>query len=419
MKLLIVNAYDTKGGAARAAFRLHKALLAEKVDSQMLVQLKASDDFTVIGPSNFKQKLFAVIRPVLDALPVLRYKQRSQTYFSAGWVPFSGIVDRINAINPDVVHLHWINKGMLNIADIAKIKAPVVWSLHDMWAFTGGCHHDEECGRYEKNCGKCKVLGSVKNNDLSRKIFNKKKLSFSRHKNLTVVCVSQWLAACATKSSLFKSNKVACLPNPIDSSAFSPLNKNIARDILRLRDTKKIVLFGAMNATIDPGKGYHLLKEALNKLTDDNIELVVFGSSEPKASQGFKFKVHYLGHLHDDISLRALYSAADVMVVPSLREAFGQTASEAMACGTPVVAFRTTGLLDIVDHKLNGYLAEAYSVIDLANGINWLLNAENHDEISANARAKVEREFDSDVVAKRYIDLYQSVVQKTKGSLNV
>ena len=172
------------------------------------------------------------------------------------------------------------------------------------------------------------------------------------------------------------------------------------------------MLFGAIGATSDPRKGFDELSEALYKLTCKDIEFVVFGSSEPQEPQDFGFKTHYLGHLHDDVSLVTLYSAVDVMIVPSLQEAFGQTASEAMACGTPVVTFAATGLLDIVDHKQNGYLAQPFNTDDLANGIEWILNTDNYDELCSNAREKVLREFDSIVVAKKYMELYKTILKK-------
>ena len=412
MKILIVNTFDTQGGAARAANRLHKALLVEGVESEMLVQSKFSDDFTVIGSSTKLTRLFATCRSLLDALPVLLYKNRTQTLFSPSWLPFRGMAKKINDLNPDVVHLHWVNNGMMSGADIANIKAPVIWSLHDMWAFTGGCHYDEECGAYVNSCGSCKVLGSSKGYDLSRHIFKRKLASYSKHKNLTIVGLSRWLAGCAEQSSLFRKNKVVCLPNPIDTSVYSPLEKTVARDLLRLPQDKKLVLFGAMSATSDPRKGYKELSEGLGLLNIDDVELVVFGSSAPKASENFNFETHYLGQLYDDATLRALYSAADVMVVPSLQENLSNAIMESLACATPVVAFDVDGNGDMIGHKENGYLAKPYETSDLAAGIEWVLNATNYEQLSANARNKVLRKFDSKVVAKQYIKLYQSVLEK-------
>lgn len=319
MNVLIVNTTDIEGGAARAAYRLHRSLLEAGFDSKMLVQSKTSDDFTVIGPAGKLQKGLGKIRPTLDAIPVKRYKDRTKTLFSPSWLPFSNIVDRINEIDPDVVHLHWVTGGMLRIEDVAKIRAPVVWSLHDMWAFTGGCHYDEECGKFKNSCGSCPVLASEKENDLSSKVLQRKQVSFKQHANLTIIGLSKWLANQARVSSLFKNTSVVNLPNPIDTKSFSPFNKQQARALFNLPSDKKLVLFGAMGAASDPRKGFKELAQALGNLPVD-YELVVFGSSEPELSQGFKQKAHYLGHLHDDIALRVLYNAADVMVVPSLQE---------------------------------------------------------------------------------------------------
>lgn len=412
MKILHVNTTDISGGAARAVYRLHHALLRIGINSQMLVQSKESDDFTVTGPQSNFQKLTGKIRPFLDRLPAKLYKNRSKVLFSSGWIPFSSTVKRINKINPDIVHLHWIAGGMVRIEDIARIKAPIVWSLHDDWGFTGGCHIKWECERYKEKCGKCPRLGSKKVNDLSRKVFLRKKKTFSKISNLTVIGLSKWLANCAKESTLFKEFDVINLPNLLNTSVYAPFDKTQARKLLNLPQDVNLVAFGAMSATSDINKGFNELSEALLQLNSANTELVVFGSRQPKFSQGFKQKAHYLGQLHDDVSLRLLYSAADVMVVPSLQEAFGQTASESMACGTPVVAFGTTGLLDIVEHKKTGYLANPYDIEDLANGMKWVLNATNYDELSENARAKVLKEFDSNVVATEYGQLYKKVLKK-------
>ncbi|MCK9801669.1 glycosyltransferase [Pseudomonas sp. MAFF 302030] len=343
MKILIVSSSDIEGGAARAAYRLHRSLIFQGLEVDMLVQSRDSDDYTVHGPASKVQKVISRLRPFLDSLPVRSYKKRTATLFSPAWVPFGGVVDRINRLNPDVVHLHWIAGGMLRIEDLVRIEAPIIWSLHDMWPFTGGCHYDEECGEFKQSCGNCPVLQSRKDNDLSRSVFLRKVRSFNKKKNITVVGVSQWLANEAALSVAFSGHRVVSLPNPIDTKVFAPFDRAQARYLLNLPCDSKLVLFGAMNATSDPRKGFEELSQALNGLPDD-IELVVFGSGRPLAGGSFKQRSHFLGRLHDDVALRLLYSAVDVMVVPSKQEAFGQTASESMACGTPVVAYATTGL---------------------------------------------------------------------------
>ncbi len=411
MKILIVNTSDIQGGAARAAYRLHMSLLASGVDSQMLVQSKSSDDYTVIGPTSKVQKAMGKLRPTLDSLPIKFYKGRTKTPFAVSWLPYSNIVEKINEINPDLVHLHWINGGMIKIEDLVKIKAPIVWSLHDMWAFTGGCHYNEGCNGYEKECGNCKVLGSSKENDLSRKIWKRKEKTFSQKKDMTIIGLSRWLNECSKNSTLLKDKRHINLPNPIDTNTFRPFNKEKSRELWNLPKGKKLVLFGAMSATGDPRKGFKELSATRHKLKDENIEFVVFGSSEPKESQNFGFKTHYLGSLADDVSLVTLYSAVDVMIVPSLQENLSNAIMESLACGTPVIGFNVGGNRDMIDHQSNGYLAKPFDTNDLAHGIEWILNSHNYNKYCQNAREKAVKEFDGAIVSKKYIKLYKKVLK--------
>ncbi|KAF0129289.1 MAG: glycosyl transferase [Bacteroidetes bacterium] len=409
MKVLIVNQSDNEGGAARAAYRLHRALLESGVDSQMCVQSRILDDFTVLGPHTKMQKVLGKFRPIIDSLPVRHYKDRTKTLFSPAWLPFSPIVHRINTINPDVVHLHWIAGGMMRIEDIAKIKAPVVWSLHDDWGFTGGCHIKWECKRYQQACGQCPRLGSLKENDLSRRIFLRKQKTFAKIQNLTVIGLSRWLADCAKESALFKKYPISNLPNLLNTESFAPFDKHQARSLLNLPQNKKMILFGALSATSDINKGFKELTESLLHIDSENTELVVFGSNQPKTPQGFKQKAHYLGRLYDDVSLRILYAAADVMVVPSLQENLSNAIMESMACGTPVVGFDIGGNSDMIEHRTNGYLAKPFDTTDLACGIEWVLNNASYEELCQNARKKVVAEFDSKFVALKYMELYSSL----------
>jgi len=412
MKVLIVNTYDIRGGAARAAYRLHQSLLDAGVDSWMLVQSKLSDDERVIAllQNDACHTCTRVGRSLLDALPSKLYLNKTETLFSPARLPFGGVLEAIEEIDPDIVHLHWICGGMIRIEDLEKIHKPIVWSLHDMWAFTGGCHYDEGCGKYQSHCSACPVLGSKNEKDLSHSIFARKQKTFSKMENLTIVGLSRWLAECARQSTLLKNKRVVNLPNPIDTTAFIPFDKAEARKRLNLPGDKKLILFGAMSATSDPRKGYRELVKALDQLPqNDDIELVVFGSSGPKNETRNGFLTHYLGHI-DEESLHLLYCAADVMVVPSLQENLSNAIMESLACGTPVVGFDIGGNGDLIDHKKNGYLAEPYSPADLAEGIRWVINSPLYQDLSKNAREKVLRCFDSKVVAEKYIELYQSIL---------
>lgn len=410
MKILIVNTFDKVGGAARSAYRLHEALLKQGVDSQMLVQSKSSNDFRVLGPETKLRKALCRIRPAADRLPLHLYKHRANTPFSPAYMPFSDVAGRINALAPDIVHLHWITSGMMRIEDIAKINAPIVWSLHDDWAFTGGCHIKWQCDKFMTVCGSCPRLGSNKDNDLSRKVFNRKKDAYSKTKSLTIIGLSRWLADCASKSSLLENKKILNIPNPIDTKTFSPYEKKDARKLFNLPDSKSLVLFGSNGSVTDINKGFNLLLEALDELQGSDIELVVFGSDRPQSTNNIKQKTHYLGHLYDDISLRALYSAADVMVVPSLQENLSNTIMESMACGTPVVGFNTGGNSDLIEHEKNGYLADPFDTKDLARGVKTILDSENYAAFSQHARDKVLREFDDQVVVGKYLELYEQLI---------
>lgn len=413
MKILLVNTSDIGGGAARAVYRLHKALLAEGVDSLMLVQEKKSDDYTVIGPETKVEKVMAKIRPIMDSIPVKFYKNRIKTPFSPAWVPFSNIVKKINEIKPNIVHLNWICGGLMRIEDIAKIKSPIVWSLHDNWAFTGGCHIMWDCEKYRNECGACPILGSNKNNDLSKKIFYRKQKTFGKINNMVIVGLSKWLSKRAEESTLLKDKKHINLPNPIDTKVFKPFDKIECRRLWNFPKDKKIILFSAIDAIKDINKGFGKLIDALYKIKCKDIELVVAGSGKPLNTPNFKFKVHYIGRLYDDISLVTLYNASDVVVVPSLQETLSNTVMESLSCGTPVVVFDVGGNSDMIEHKINGYLAKPFDTTDLANGIEWVLNNPNYDELCKSAREKVVREFDSRVVAKKYIKLYEEILKNS------
>ncbi len=412
MKILIVNTHDIEGGAARAAYRLHCALLEKGIESQMLVQNKKSDDFTVKTVADSKlERIMAFLRPKMEALPLKLYKNRKRVLFSSAWVPSCATVRKINAMKPDIVHLHWICNGVLRIEDLAKIEAPIVWSLHDMWAFTGGCHYDKECGKYLAECGVCSVLGSSVENDLSRKVFERKRRTYFKMDRMYIVGLSKWLHKTAKQSTLLAQKRHINLPNPIDTTLFKPVDRIEARKLWRLPQDKKLVLFGAVNPLEDSRKGFFQLSEALRGINrTGDTELVVFGSSRPENDPEFGFETYYLGSLSDDVSLVSLYSAVDVVVVPSLQENLSNTIMESLSCGTPVVAFDTGGNSDMIEHKKNGYLAKPFDAADLAKGIEWVLESDDYADLCRRAREKVLEEFDAETVAREYIKLYESIL---------
>jgi glycosyltransferase involved in cell wall biosynthesis len=408
MKILQVSTNDNSGGAARAAYRLHQALNknSNTVESEMLVLKKRSDDSRV---HTLSDSLFHKTRPFLEALPFKKYKNKQKVPYSSSWVPYSLLTDKISELNPDIVHLHWVNEGLLRIEDLAKINRPIVWSLHDMWAFTGGCHYNENCEKFMVHCNKCPILRSNINKDISYKTFHRKMNAYREIKSLTIIGLSNWLANSASESLLFANRRVINLPNPIDVDIFKPFDKEIARNILNLPQEENLILFGAMGGTSDRRKGFFELSEAL-KGVNEYAHLVIIGCNQPKEPQGFKQKAHYLGHVGDDVTLRLVYSAVDVMVVPSLQENLSNSIMESLSCGTPVVGFDIGGNSDMIEHKENGYLAISKDTTNLAEGINWVLNKADYEILCRNSRHKVCNEFDSDVVASKYIALYSNIL---------
>jgi glycosyltransferase involved in cell wall biosynthesis len=419
MKVVVMNTTDIQGGAARCAHRLHNGLRQAGVDSTYFVQKKLSTDEHVMTSRAWAHRLFADLRPGIDRMPMRLYRHRQRGPFSTGLMsPFD--MTPVLTLEPDVVNLHYVGEGFLPVRSLTKIGKPIVWTLHDSQPFTGGCHLPGDCKAYEQSCGNCPMLGSTAANDLSRWILRHKANQW-RDLNITIVTDSSWLADCARKSSLFGSRRIEPINPGLNLKAYSPIDRGIARSILSLPQDKKLILFGAMHSTSDPNKGFQLLLPAVQHLSKmafgADTEVVVFGASRSLSTPDFGMPSHYLGRLHDDISLAVLYSAADVMVVPSIRESFGQTASEAMACGTPVVAFAATGLLDIVKHQHNGYLAKPYDSMELARGIAWVLSRDlgESSALSENARKTAIARFSIESMTARYVDLFKDVLGPSRG----
>ena len=425
MNPLLLCRSDVEFGADRAAYRLHRGLQEIGVASTMLVQNKLSSDRSVISPEgNIKKKLLN-FRETFDAWPVKFYGQRQESMFWPGWFP-DRIESQVAQIEPDIINVHWICRGYMQVETLAKLNKPIVWTFHDMWGFTGGCNYTDNCDRYKSGCGNCPLLNSKRDQDLSRWIWQRKAKSW-KNINLAVVTPSQWLAEETRASALFKdvlSNvRVEVIPNGIDTEKYQPFDRAIARKILKLPEDKQLVLFGAVSATSDRRKGFHLLQPALQSLSksgwQDKIELVVFGSSRPSNEPELGFRCHYLGKFSDDIALALVYAAADIFVAPSLQDNLPNTVMEAISCGTPCAAFKIGGMPDLIDHQENGYLAEAYNIEELARGIAWVLeNRDRHQKLCHQAREKVQTEFTREIQARRYLSLFTDMMGGDRSNLS-
>lgn len=411
MKPVLLSYSDLSGGAGRAAYRLHRGLIDLGVTSRMVVQDKASRDSTVFGPDSLSRRVFSKLRPILDSRPLNRYPRDPGVMFSPAIVP--GLLSRTLAeLQPDVIHLHWVNNGYLRPETFRSFTQPLVWTLHDMWAFTGGCHYDQGCGAYRQACGKCPILGAEYESDLSRSTWRRKYQAWKRVP-ITIVTPSRWLAKCAAESSLMSNLPIEVIPNGLDVTIFKPVPKPVARELLNLPRDKKLLLFGAKSAVVDSRKGFDLLVGALRVIAGtelrDQLELVIFGNEPGDEISHLGLPVHCLGSFHDELSLSVVYSAADLFIAPSTQDNLPNTVMEAMACGTANIAFDIGGMRDMIEHGSNGYLARPFDVEDLARGIrHFVEDPRRLTEASGQAREKVEREYSVELMARRYADLYES-----------
>ena len=409
MNILHLTKYEA-GGAGRAALRLHNSLLNANLDSKTLVQGRDSDLESVLTPPK-EIEIYKLLQSELTSGVLKKFFHRT-TPFSINVTP-SFVIKKINSINPDIINLHWIGREFIKIEELQNLKAPLVWTMHDMWPFTGGCHYSGECDRYVNSCGVCPQLGNSNESDLTRWVYKRKSKAWN-NLNLTVVSPSNWLADCAKSSSLFQNLRIEVIPNGLDIHKYKPWGRETARKFLNLPQDKQLILFGAFSATQDTRKGFQLLQPALQKLREtgwsETLELVVFGASQPENPPEFGFKAHYLGTLSDDLSLALLYSAADVFVSPSVQDNLPNTVMEAIACGTPCVAFKIGGMPDMIEHQKNGYLAQPYQIEDLAQGIAWVLeDKDRHQKLAYCAREKAEKEFSLEVQSRRYLSLYKDI----------
>ncbi len=418
MKITIVNTSDIRGGAAIAAFRLFKVIHEKFPGTRMLAREKLSLTMNVRGLNNtFWQRFFIKFRFVLEAISFIYRSKSREDWFAFSTACAGQNISHLPEIrDADLIHLHWINSGFLslkNISEIADTGKPVVWTLHDMWAFTGGCHYSGSCINYLENCGNCLFLKSPGSKDLSYRIHREKQKLWASA-NISFIAVSYWMAECARKSSLAGSSRIVVIPNPIDTEVYKPADKATIRDELGLPQSTFLILAGAANLQ-DKRKGFVYLMEALRQMKETIPEigrsfgLITFG----KASNIDNSPVEYYpqSYLKDDYAIARLYQAADVFVLPTLEDNLPGTVMESLACGTPVVAFNVGGIPDMIDHKTTGYLAELKNVSDLIEGINWVKSHPMIQQVEENCRKKVVENFSNEVVAAKYIDFYRSLIQ--------
>ena len=411
MKIVHLSFSDIRGGAFNAAYRIHCALRASGIDSHMWVNQSYSGDWTVHGPDSFIERALVSLRRRLVTSFLKILKTNNSTLYSPS-ILSSKWLRRINDSDADIINLHWVQGEMLSIADIGRIKKPIVWTLHDMWAFCGAEHYTED-GRWREGYLSGNRPSGESRFDLNRWVWGRKKKRWQSPIN--IVSPSKWLADCARTSKLMGNWPIFEIPNAINTEYWSPLGRQFSRELMGLPIDVPLLLFGAMGGASDPRKGFDLLLSALNNLKDfgrhKNLQLVVFGQGAPKTPPQWGFPVHFVGHLFDDLSLKILYNCADVMVIPSRQDNLPLTAMEAQSCGVPVVCFGNSGMTSIVENKISGYIARAFDTKDLANGIDWVLDDPQSTSLRHNSRSAAVEKFDNKIVSDHYKKLYQKILE--------
>lgn len=398
--------------------KLHYALRKQNVDSKIIV-LSHSGEIT--ETYNLEKSFWGKINNILkDKLYYLRYGKINTKYgfpFSIGSKGYPLYKNNLLK-SADVIHLHWIC-GILSIKDIQKLQAtgkPMIWTCHDSWPFTGGCHVRYGCTKYMNTCGQCEMIQSDKSHDHSYRVM-KRKMKLLSNSHIVFVAPSKWIMESIKNSAIFSGNQVINIPNAINIYKFKPLNEiEIEEEIGTNKWKDNInILFGAGD-TKTPYKGYNYLIKALKLLYEKNksftkqIVLHIVGKSEKDPGIEDMFQCVYWGYVEKTEKLAAIYNIADFMLYPSLDDNLPNMVMESMACATPVIAFRTGGIPDMINHKQNGFLASYKDEKEMVEGIDWMFNNNQENKLGRNAREKVINCYSEEKIAKQHIELYESLL---------
>lgn len=431
MKILTVNPYDSFGGAARAAYRIHRSLVDHGatlgVSARMQVYVKDTTDPTV---------------GVSEARPWMRWDERLRLRLMArrlsGFLTgnpvlhspvlrISGWGEELAATDADLLHLHWVGQSKmhvptLSVEEIGRLAKPIVWTLHDQWAFRGAEHYGmpppTEDDRFVVGYHRFNRPAHERGPDINRQTWQRKRRAWRTP--LQIVCPSSWMAECVQRSALMRHWPVQVIPCPIDLETFRPFEQAWARHHLGLPQNVPLLLFAADGGTSDRRKGFDLLLQALARHQSDSghtplsrIQLVVLGEAPGQEFTSLGVPVHSPGHIESVERLCQYYSAVDAVIIPSRIDNLPNVGLEAHACGTPVVAFRTAGLVDIVADRSTGILAEPFDVDALSQAMSWVLSDPHRPRhLGTQARIRAQSLWAPARIASMYTDLYREVLER-------
>lgn len=399
---------SSRYGAGIAAGRTIEALRRNGTDAE----LWTTDG---IGAARgLRARLWASLRTSMDFAPLHCYRRRQlYSVWSNGWLP-SNMAPRILAARPDIVHLHWIGDGFLHLGELTRLSAPVVWTMHDAWAFTGGCHYPADCVRFRGGCGCCPQLRSTKANDISARNFRAKCRNASSISRW--IAPSDWMGGLAAGSGAMDGARLCVIPNGFDEEVFTPAEGGAMRMRLSLPDRSIVVVAGAADLR-ERRKGITLVPEAVRQLqavTGRHCLLLVFGAHADELARTSVVDCRSMGALHSEKEIAAVLAAADMVLVPSLQDNLPNVAVEALACGSPVIGFDSGGIREIVEPGVTGALSGEVGVAGLANAMgNWLGRAPARAEVAACCRARFEERFTYAIHARRIRDMYDEILATT------
>ena len=398
MKILHIVGGSPNSGAYKGAEILHNALIKLGVKSKFLndsTYIK-NNSRIIFLKRNFFQNILYKINVSIEKILKTIFLHSPRSTFS-----FCLLGDDITKFqeykDADIIHIHWLGEGFVSLKSLSKINKPVVWTMRDMWPFTGGSHYIMDFEKYEKSL-------------LSKLIKNYKKKIFK--KNFHFVAISNWLKSKASENNVLKDHKIERIYNNIDLEKFEQISKNQATSAFKINTKKKIILFGANNPQ-SKRKGWDIFLETLNLIDKSKYFILIFGnfwSQKQLDVIGIEYKC--LGFVNDYKKLNLVYSSSDLFVSASIQEAFGKTWAESMACETPVVCFKNTACAEIIDHKKNGYIVDDLDAQKLKMGIDWVAeriikrNSDNQE-----IRKKI-LNFDPKNIANKYINLYSEIIKK-------
>lgn len=419
MRVLIVNTSEKTGGAAVASNRLMVALNNNGVKAKMLVRDKVSDDITVVELPNKAMQQWKFLWERFKIFVNLRFRRKH--LFEVDTASCGTDITSLPEFKEaDVIHLEWINQGMLSLADINKILnsgVPVVWTMHDLWPASSICHYAKGCLNFKSGCHNCRLLpGNGSDNDLSARVWQKKNRVYGKSSIQFVTC-SRWLETQAKESALLRNQLVVSIPNPIDTLIFKVKDKQAAREHFALPKDMRIILFVSQRVT-DERKGMSYFVEAIKKMVSENPNLAentaiaILGGHSDDIVEDLPMKSYSLGYIGNEKEIVNVYNSADMFVLSSVEDNLPNTIMEAMACGVPCVGFNVGGIPEMIDHKKNGYVANYKDAADLAEGMRWVLDGADIKELSRQAVAKVASHYSQRAVALRYIDIYNEAMAK-------